>query len=74
MVTWRMDCVDSPLDTLGKIDVTLWEQAGRKARRLQPGQYVLMTGLTTSSAHTTDRGTIWFVNGSAVCGTEIYNS
>ncbi|KAI7857593.1 hypothetical protein BDC45DRAFT_17340 [Circinella umbellata] len=61
------------VDSTGKIDVTLWEQAGRKARKLQPGQYVLMTGLTTSSAHTTDKGTVWFVNGSAVCGTEIYN-
>ncbi|KAI9498636.1 hypothetical protein BDB00DRAFT_798833 [Zychaea mexicana] len=61
------------VDSTGKVDVTLWEQAGRKARKLQPGQYVLLTGLTTSSSNVSDRGTSWFVNGSAVTGTEIYN-
>ncbi|KAI9243554.1 hypothetical protein BDA99DRAFT_566611 [Phascolomyces articulosus] len=61
------------MDSTGKVDVTLWEQAGRKVRKLQPGQYILLTGLTTSSAHPTENGTVWFVNGSAVCGTDIYN-
>ena len=54
--------------------MTLWEQAGRKARRLQPGQYVLLTGLSTSSVEQSGPNSTWFVNGSAVCGTDIYNS
>ncbi|KAI8145166.1 hypothetical protein BJV82DRAFT_605146 [Fennellomyces sp. T-0311] len=61
------------VDSTGKIDVTLWEQAGRKARKIQPGQYVLLTGLSTSSIEQAGSNATWFVNGSAVCGTEIYN-
>ncbi|KAJ8656214.1 hypothetical protein O0I10_008008 [Lichtheimia ornata] len=60
-------------DSTGKTDVTLWEQTGRSARKLQPGHYVLLTGLSTSNLHKGPKGPIWFINGSVMCGTQVYN-
>jgi len=57
------------------MDITLWEEAGHDSRRLRLGQYVLLDHLVTSDRHQskTDNKMIWYVNGSVVCGTKIYN-
>ncbi|CAO3588856.1 unnamed protein product [Absidia cylindrospora] len=61
-------------DESGKVDVTLWEQAGQYAKKILVGQRILLTGLSTSVQHKTVKGkTTWYVNGSAICGTVIYN-
>ncbi|ORZ12429.1 hypothetical protein BCR42DRAFT_420592 [Absidia repens] len=61
-------------DESGKVDVTLWEQAGQYAKKVLVGQHILLTGLSTSVQHKSVKGkTTWYVNGSAVCGTVIYN-
>ncbi|RUP45651.1 hypothetical protein BC936DRAFT_147904 [Jimgerdemannia flammicorona] len=60
-------------DSTGRIDITLWESVGRSARRLQPGQYVLITGLSTSPRHQDSRGQwSWHVNGSELCDTKVW--
>ncbi|KAI8377427.1 uncharacterized protein BYT42DRAFT_570311 [Radiomyces spectabilis] len=62
------------VDVTGKMDVTLWEEAGRRTRQLRPGHYVLMTGLSTSAVHMGPKDKpIWYVNGSIVCGTQVFN-
>ncbi|KAI8076327.1 uncharacterized protein BX664DRAFT_270956, partial [Halteromyces radiatus] len=60
-------------DESGKMDVTLWEKSGHYARKIQVGHRILLTGLSTSVKHNTKGKTSWYVNGSTVCGTEIYN-
>ncbi|CAO3645878.1 unnamed protein product [Cunninghamella echinulata] len=60
-------------DETGKLDITLWEQTGRYAKKIQIGQCILITGLTTTIQHKTDKGVTWFTNGSHICGTTIYN-
>lgn len=61
------------MDSTGRIDVTLWDEAGRNTRNMRVGQVVLLAGLTTSKIYTHSKGTIWYVNGSPVSGTEIIN-
>ncbi|ORY91073.1 hypothetical protein BCR43DRAFT_95242 [Syncephalastrum racemosum] len=61
------------MDSTGRIDVTLWDEAGRNIRNMRVGQVVLLAGLTTSKIYTHSKGTIWYVNGSPVSGTEIIN-
>ncbi|KAI8992086.1 hypothetical protein BDF20DRAFT_904391 [Mycotypha africana] len=58
-------------DNTGVMDVTLWEDAGRESRKLRLGQYILLDRLVTSDRHKSRN--IWYVNGSAVCGTKLYN-
>ncbi|CAO3628110.1 unnamed protein product [Cunninghamella blakesleeana] len=60
-------------DESGKLDITLWEETGQYAKRIQIGQYILITGLSTTVEHHTDEGVTWFTNGSHLCGTVIYN-
>lgn len=56
------------------MDITLWEDAGRDSRKLRVGQYVLLDHLVTSDRHeSTNKQMMWYVNGSVVCGTRIYN-
>ncbi|KAG0180530.1 hypothetical protein DFQ28_001129 [Apophysomyces sp. BC1034] len=45
-------------DPTGKVDITLWEETGNCARHLQPGQHVLLIGLTTSATHITAKGPV----------------
>lgn len=56
------------------MDVTLWEGSGRDSRRLRIGQYILLENLVTSDRHESGNKRIWYVNGSAVLGTKMYNS
>jgi hypothetical protein len=56
------------------MDITLWEDAGRDSRRLRVGQYVLLDHLVTSDRHEVGNKQVWYVNGSVVCGTKMYNS
>ncbi|KAF7728770.1 hypothetical protein EC973_005608 [Apophysomyces ossiformis] len=56
-----------------KADITLWEETGKYTRLLQPGQYALLTGLTTSATHVGAKGPVWYINGSVICGTELFN-
>ncbi|KAI8990123.1 hypothetical protein BDB01DRAFT_495453 [Pilobolus umbonatus] len=61
-------------DSTGTIDITLWEDVGRLSRRqVKQGQYVILSGLHTSNRSRTNDGYVWYVNGSTVCNTEIYN-
>ncbi|CAO3640619.1 unnamed protein product [Mucor fragilis] len=62
-------------DSTDTMDITLWEEAGHDSRRLRLGQYILLDHLVTSDRHQskTNNKMIWYVNGSAVCGTKIYN-
>ncbi|KAI8874997.1 hypothetical protein K501DRAFT_203510, partial [Backusella circina FSU 941] len=60
-------------DATGVVDITLWEAAGHDSRALLPGQYVLLSRLSTSNKYKTSKGTTWYVNGSAACGTKVYN-
>ncbi|CEP10548.1 hypothetical protein [Parasitella parasitica] len=61
-------------DPTGRMDITLWEDAGRDSRKLRVGQYVLLDHLVTSDRHeAADKTVVWYVNGSVVCGTKIYN-
>ncbi|KAI8647937.1 hypothetical protein BD408DRAFT_449028 [Parasitella parasitica] len=61
-------------DPTGRMDITLWEDAGRDSRKLRVGQYVLLEHLVTSDRHeAADKTMVWYVNGSVVCGTKIYN-
>ncbi|KAL9541135.1 hypothetical protein MBANPS3_009291 [Mucor bainieri] len=62
-------------DSTDTMDITLWEEAGHDSRRLRVGQYVLLDHLATSDRHqsTTNNKVMWYVNGSVVCGTKIYN-
>ncbi|OBZ90800.1 hypothetical protein A0J61_01156 [Choanephora cucurbitarum] len=60
-------------DSTGTIDITLWEDAGRSSRKLRIGQYILLDNLVTSDPHMVNNKQIWYVNGSAVCGTRIFN-
>lgn len=61
------------IDTM---DITLWEEAGHDSRRLRVGQYILLDHLVTSDRHqsTANNKMMWYVNGSVLCGTKIYNS
>ncbi|KAL0081703.1 hypothetical protein J3Q64DRAFT_1754927 [Phycomyces blakesleeanus] len=61
------------MDETGKVDVTLWEEVGRSARKWREGQYVLLSDLSTSSIHMSEKGPQWYVNGSAQCGTKVFN-
>ncbi|KAK4512722.1 Heat shock protein ssb1 [Mucor velutinosus] len=63
-------------DSTDTMDITLWEEAGHDSRRLRVGQYVLLDHLVTSDRHQskTNNKMIWYINGSVVCGTKIYNS
>jgi hypothetical protein len=56
------------------MDITLWEEAGLDSRKLKLGQYVLLDHLNTSDEHESGNKRVWYVNGSAVCGTKLYNS
>lgn len=56
------------------MDITLWEDAGRDSRKLRVGQYVLLDHLVTSDRHEVGDKQVWYVNGSVICGTKIYNS
>lgn len=58
----------------GTIDITLWEEAGYDSRTLRIGQYILLEQLVTSDSHQNEQKRIWYVNGSTVCGTRLYNS
>lgn len=60
-------------DTTGTIDITLWEEAGYDSRTLRIGQYILLEQLVTSDSHQNEQKRIWYVNGSTVCGTRLYN-
>ncbi|ORX48874.1 hypothetical protein DM01DRAFT_1115119 [Hesseltinella vesiculosa] len=62
-------------DETGTIDITLWEDAGQYVKKIDIGQSVLITGLSTSLKQSSKRHevTTWFVNGSKVCGTMIFN-
>ncbi|KAI9023499.1 hypothetical protein CLU79DRAFT_748806 [Phycomyces nitens] len=61
------------MDETGKVDVTLWEEVGRSARQWREGQYVLLSDLSTSTTHMSEKGPQWYVNGSVLCGTKVYN-
>lgn len=56
------------------MDITLWEEAGHGSRTLRIGQYVLLEQLVTSDKHQSGQKKVWYVNGSTVCGTKLYNS
>ncbi|KAI9279281.1 hypothetical protein BY458DRAFT_545184 [Sporodiniella umbellata] len=58
-------------DTTGTMDITLWEESGYSSRELRVGQYILLNQLVTSDRQHDKK--IWYVNGSAVCGTKLYN-
>ncbi|GAN02079.1 hypothetical protein MAM1_0016c01519 [Mucor ambiguus] len=62
-------------DSTDTMDITLWEEAGHDSRRLRVGQYILLDHLVTSDKHQSKANNkmIWYVNGSVVCGTKIYN-
>ncbi|KAL7310658.1 hypothetical protein PS15m_010129 [Mucor circinelloides] len=62
-------------DSTDTMDITLWEEAGRDSRRLRVGQYILLDHLVTSDRHqsTANNKMMWYVNGSVLCGTKIYN-
>ncbi|KAI9310927.1 hypothetical protein BX666DRAFT_1118060 [Dichotomocladium elegans] len=60
-------------DATDKMDVTLWAEAGRNARKLQPGHYVLLTNLGTSEKSRGAKGSVWYINGSSMYGTEVFN-
>lgn len=56
------------------MDVTLWEDSGRDSRRLKVGQYILLENLVTLDKHESGNKRVWYVNGSVVLGTKMYNS
>lgn len=56
------------------MDITLWESIGRGTRKFKIGQYVLLDQLVTSDRHERNNKRVWYMNGSAICGTKIYNS
>ncbi|KAG1177172.1 hypothetical protein G6F70_002868 [Rhizopus microsporus] len=60
-------------DTTGTMDITLWEEAGHDSRKLRVGQYVLLEQLATSDIQLSDLQKVWYVNGSVICGTKVYN-
>lgn len=55
------------------MDITIWEEAGLDSRKLRDGQYVLLDQLGTSDRHE-HANKRWYINGSTVLGTKIYNS
>lgn len=61
-------------NTKGTMDITLWEEAGHDSRKLRVGQYVLLEQLATSDIQLSDLQKVWYVNGSVICGTKVYNS
>ena len=65
--------VTSQQTLVGTTDITLWEESGRNSRRLKIGQYVLLDHLVTSDKQSKEKP-IWYVNGSMICGTKLYNS
>ncbi|KAI7896843.1 uncharacterized protein EV154DRAFT_490978 [Mucor mucedo] len=60
-------------DSTGTMDVTLWEDSGRDSRRLKIGMYILLENLVTSDRHDTNGTRVWYVNGSIILGTNLYN-
>ncbi|KAG0741427.1 hypothetical protein G6F62_002823 [Rhizopus arrhizus] len=60
-------------DMTGTMDITLWEEAGHGSRTLRIGQYILLEQLVTSDKHQSGQKKVWYVNGSTVCGTKLYN-
>ncbi|KAI8070034.1 hypothetical protein BC940DRAFT_296794 [Gongronella butleri] len=62
-------------DESGTTDITLWEEVGQHIKKIDIGQNILITGLSTSMKQSDQSpATAWFVNGSKVCGTKIYNA
>jgi hypothetical protein len=55
------------------MDITLWEASGHESRKLRIGQYVLLDQLVTSDKHESGNKRVWYVNGSVVCGTRMFN-
>ncbi|CAO3650509.1 unnamed protein product [Mucor hiemalis] len=60
-------------DSTGTMDITLWDTIGRGTRKFKIGQYVLLDQLVASDRHERNNKRVWYMNGSAVCGTKIYN-
>lgn len=56
------------------MDITLWEYAGRDSRKIRVGQYILLDKLVTSDKHESGNKRVWYVNGSVILGTKMYNS
>ncbi|GAA5801785.1 hypothetical protein HPULCUR_007238 [Helicostylum pulchrum] len=60
-------------DSTGTMDITLWEYSGRDSRKIRVGQYILLDKLVTSDKHESGNKRVWYVNGSAILGTKMYN-
>lgn len=55
------------------MDITLWECSGRDSRKIRVGQYILLDNLVTSDKNESGNKRVWYVNGSVVLGTKMYN-
>ncbi|KAG2235367.1 hypothetical protein INT48_004986 [Thamnidium elegans] len=60
-------------DSTGTMDITLWEYSGRDSRKIRAGQYILLDKLVTSDKHESGNKRVWYVNGSVILGTKMYN-
>ncbi|GAA5812875.1 hypothetical protein MFLAVUS_006334 [Mucor flavus] len=60
-------------DSTGTMDITLWECSGRDSRKIRVGQYILLDNLVTSDKNESGNKRVWYVNGSVVLGTKMYN-
>ncbi|KAI7872502.1 hypothetical protein BDF14DRAFT_1754064 [Spinellus fusiger] len=61
------------VDETGRVDVTLWEEVGRSTRKWREKDYVLLSNLSTTACHESDKGPQWYMNGSEAYETKGFN-